>query len=38
LSAARHEQEVGGAFRESGACSVVLLEPIEFIVKLAVDP
>ena len=36
-SAARHEQEVGGAFHESGASSVGLLEPLEFIVKVIVD-
>ena len=36
-SAARHEQEVGGAFHESGGCSVGLLEPLKFIVKLVVD-
>jgi hypothetical protein len=27
---------VGGAFHESGSCSVGLLEPIEFIAKLVV--
>jgi len=37
-SAARHEQEVGGAFHESGGCSVGLLEPLKFIVKLVVEP
>ena len=36
-SAACHEQEVGGAFHESGACSEGLLEPLEFIGKLVVD-
>jgi hypothetical protein len=35
-SPTRHEQEVGGAFHESGSCSVGLLEPIEFIAKLVV--
>ena len=35
-SAARHEHEVSGAFHESGACSVGLLEPLEFIGKLVV--
>ena len=36
-SAARDEHEVGGAFHESGASSVGLLEPLEFIGKLVVD-
>ena len=37
LPAARHEQEVDGALYESRACSVGLLEPLEFIGKLGVD-
>jgi hypothetical protein len=36
-SVARHEQKMDSAFHESGACSVGLLEPLEFIVKLVVD-
>jgi len=37
LSVARYEQDVGGAFDKSGARSVGLLEPLEFIEKLIVD-
>ena len=37
LLAARQEQEVVGAFHEFRACSVGLLEPLEFIGKLGVD-
>ena len=31
-----HEQEMGGAFHESRACSVGILEALEFIGKLIV--
>jgi len=37
LPAPRQEQEVVGAFHEFRACSVGLLEPLEFIGKLGVD-
>ena len=37
VSAARHEQEVIGAVRESYLCSVGLFELLEFIGKLAVN-
>ena len=37
MSPARHEQEVGGAFHESGPRRIDLLEPIEFVVKLVVN-
>jgi hypothetical protein len=37
LPAACNEQEVGGAFHEAGACSIGLLQSLEFITELTVD-